>query len=65
LTLDIAGANAAGWGSFLVKTGVYDANAGLPPTHCPTEIVEDVEVAVKKAIEIVLDLQHSSQPKEF
>ena len=47
---DIAGANAAGWGSVLVKTGVYDPVDG-PPTHTPTHIADDVEAAVRWAIE--------------
>ena len=47
---DIAGANAAGWPSVLVKTGVYDPARG-PPTHTPTYIAEDVEEAVRWAIE--------------
>jgi len=47
---DIAGANAAGWASVLVHTGVYDPKDG-PPRHKPTHEVEDVEAAVKWAIE--------------
>ncbi|ETW80231.1 hypothetical protein HETIRDRAFT_65267, partial [Heterobasidion irregulare TC 32-1] len=47
---DIAGANAAGWSSVLVRTGVYDALHG-PPTHAPTHIADDVEGAVKWALE--------------
>ncbi|TBU38601.1 HAD hydrolase [Dichomitus squalens] len=47
---DIAGANAAGWPSVLVKTGVYDPSRG-PPTHTPSYIAEDVEEAVRWAIE--------------
>lgn len=50
MALDIAGANAAGWQSILVKTGVYDPAHG-PPTHTPTHIAEDVEEAVLWAIE--------------
>jgi FMN phosphatase YigB (HAD superfamily) len=46
---DIAGANAAGWDSVLVKTGVYDPFQGTP-THLPTHVAEDVEEAVKWAI---------------
>lgn len=49
---DIAGANGAGWNSFLVETGVYDPSTGLPPTHTPTEIVTDVEAAVRRGIEM-------------
>ncbi|KAA1478120.1 HAD hydrolase [Dentipellis sp. KUC8613] len=47
---DIAGANAAGWSSILVHTGVYNPEDG-PPTHQPTHEAEDVEAAVKWAIE--------------
>ncbi|KJA20792.1 hypothetical protein HYPSUDRAFT_42887 [Hypholoma sublateritium FD-334 SS-4] len=47
---DIAGANAAKWSSILVNTGVYDPTQGSP-THLPTHYAEDVEVAVKWAIE--------------
>ncbi|RPD54179.1 HAD hydrolase [Lentinus tigrinus ALCF2SS1-7] len=47
---DIAGANAAGWPSVLVKTGVYEEARG-PPTHTPTYIAEDVEEAVRWAID--------------
>lgn len=54
LVLDIAGANAAGWNSLLVETGVYDAESGLPPAHKPTKIVPDVEAAVKRGIELAL-----------
>ena len=47
---DIAGANGAGWPSILVKTGVYEEARG-PPTHTPTYIADDVEEAVRWAIE--------------
>ncbi|KAI0295868.1 HAD-like domain-containing protein [Multifurca ochricompacta] len=47
---DIAGANAAGWSSILVRTGVYDPADGLP-THKPTYEAENVEAAVKWAID--------------
>ncbi|KAH9894895.1 HAD-like domain-containing protein [Cubamyces lactineus] len=47
---DIAGANGAGWKSVLVRTGVYDPVHG-PPAHTPTYIAEDVEEAVRWAIE--------------
>lgn len=47
---DIAGANAAGWSSILVRTGVYDPSEG-PPTHTPTVEAADVEEAVTWAIE--------------
>ena len=47
---DIAGANAKGWSSVLVKTGVYNPDHG-PPTHEPTHIADNVEEAVRWAIE--------------
>lgn len=47
---DIAGANATGWSSILVETGVYDPARG-PPTHEPTHIAKDVERAVKWAVD--------------
>jgi len=53
---DIAGANGAGWKSILVRTGVYDPANG-PPTHQPTHEVEDVEEAVKWAIEAEVKLR--------
>jgi ribonucleotide monophosphatase NagD (HAD superfamily) len=46
---DIAGANAFGWKSALVRTGVYRDVEG-PPAHEPTFIVDDVEAAVREAI---------------
>ncbi|KDQ62256.1 hypothetical protein JAAARDRAFT_30147 [Jaapia argillacea MUCL 33604] len=46
---DIAGANAAKWSSILVRTGVYDPSFG-PSPHTPTYEAEDVEEAVKWAI---------------
>jgi len=52
---DIAGANAAGWKSFLVETGVYDP--GSPPSHKPTEMVSDVEAAVKRGIELAFEAE--------
>jgi ribonucleotide monophosphatase NagD (HAD superfamily) len=45
---DIAGANAFGWNSILVKTGVYRNGE---PAHVPTKIADDVEEGVKWAIE--------------
>jgi ribonucleotide monophosphatase NagD (HAD superfamily) len=42
---DIAGANAAGWSSILVHTGVYSPSDG-PPSHQPTFQAPDVEEAV-------------------
>ncbi|KAG1812545.1 HAD-like domain-containing protein [Suillus subaureus] len=47
---DIAGANAAGWKSILVHTGVYDPHRG-PPSHQPTHQAEDVAEAVRWALE--------------
>jgi len=47
---DIAGANAAGWSSVLVRTGVYDPQQGLP-SHKPTHEADDVENAVKWVLE--------------
>ncbi|CCM05686.1 uncharacterized protein FIBRA_07917 [Fibroporia radiculosa] len=47
---DVIGANAAGWSSLLVRTGVYDPRQG-PPAHVPTHEVEDVLEAVTWAIE--------------
>lgn len=49
-TSDIAGANAAGWNSVLVHTGVYDPTRG-PPAHTPTQQASDVEQAVRWAID--------------
>lgn len=46
---DITGANAAGWASILVKTGVYDPKQGRPSSQ-PTHEAEDVEEAVQWAI---------------
>ncbi|EPQ27891.1 uncharacterized protein PFL1_04635 [Pseudozyma flocculosa PF-1] len=48
---DIAGANNYGWSSALVRTGVYKDAHGTP-RHEPTVIVDDVEQAVKKALEL-------------
>lgn len=50
---DIAGANAAQWNSVLVHTGVYDPSQG-PPSHKPTQEADDVEQAVKWAIDLEL-----------
>ncbi|KAI0256428.1 HAD-like domain-containing protein, partial [Lactifluus subvellereus] len=47
---DIAGANAAGWSSILVRTGVYDPVNG-PPAYKPTHEADNVEAAVQWAIE--------------
>lgn len=47
--LDIAGANAAGWHSVLVRTGVYEPELG-GPSHVPTHEAGDVESAVQWAI---------------
>ncbi|KAG1716095.1 hypothetical protein ID866_1067 [Astraeus odoratus] len=46
---DIAGANAAGWKSILVHTGVYNPRQG-PPKYKPTYETEDVEKAVLWAL---------------
>ena len=51
---DIAGANAFGWESLLVKTGVYKDGV---PAHKPTRIVENVEEGVKWAIQRELERQ--------
>lgn len=48
LTSDIWGANKCGWDSILLRTGVY---AGGEPSHKPTMICDDVELAVEWAIE--------------
>ncbi|KAF9268774.1 HAD hydrolase [Marasmius fiardii PR-910] len=56
---DIAGANAAGWSSILVHTGVYDPNSGAPPAHLPTHQAPDVEAAVRWALE------RSTSPNEI
>ena len=48
--LDIAGANAAGWASVLVHTGVFRPEQGSP-THRPTCQATNVEEAVAWAIE--------------
>jgi len=45
---DIAGANAHGWNSILVRTGVY---RGGKPAHEPTVVHDDVEKGVLWAIE--------------
>jgi ribonucleotide monophosphatase NagD (HAD superfamily) len=46
---DIAGANAAGWSSILVHTGVYSPSDG-PPSHKPTFQASDVEEAVNAVL---------------
>lgn len=48
--VDIAGANAKGWFSVLVHTGVYDPTRGAP-SHRPTHEAANVEEAVKWAID--------------
>jgi len=50
LITDIAGAHTAGWQSALVCTGVFDRANG-PIKHFPTHIAEDVEMAVRWAVE--------------
>ncbi|KDR75303.1 hypothetical protein GALMADRAFT_249318 [Galerina marginata CBS 339.88] len=57
---DIAGAEAVGWPSILVKTGVYDPSQG-PPSHLPTYLAEDVEEAVNWAIQRELKRTSSIQ----
>ncbi|CAA7259180.1 unnamed protein product [Cyclocybe aegerita] len=47
---DIAGANSAEWSSVLVRTGVYEPSHG-PPPHLPTHYADDVEEAVKWAVD--------------
>ena len=47
---DIAGANAKGWVSILVKTGVFDVNEsanGNDKEHPATHVVDNFEEAVK------------------
>lgn len=48
LFLPSSGANRHGWNSVLVRTGVY---RGGEPKYKPTTIADDVESAVKFAIE--------------
>ena len=48
---DIAGGNAAGWKTILVKTGVFDAHAvsstkGNDRDHPATHVVEDFQAAI-------------------
>lgn len=47
---DIAGANAHGWSSILVRTGVFHDTHGEKPAYQPTVIVDDVEKGVEWAI---------------
>lgn len=47
---DIAGANAHGWSSILVRTGVFHDTHGEKPSYQPTVIVDDVEKGVEWAI---------------
>lgn len=47
---DIAGANAVKWSSVLVRTGVFDPQQG-PASHRPSQTVDDVESAVRWAID--------------
>lgn len=47
----LTGANAANWPSILVHTGVYDPTLGLPPSSKPTIELQNVEEAVKWAME--------------
>ncbi|WVR07444.1 TIGR01456 family HAD hydrolase [Kwoniella sp. DSM 27419] len=48
---DIAGANAHGWSSILLRTGVFRDPNGERPEHEPTVICDDVEKGVEWAIE--------------
>ncbi|EJU04030.1 HAD hydrolase [Dacryopinax primogenitus] len=48
---DIAGANAHGWESILVNTGVYNSADDGPPVHWPTRMLDNVEQAVEWAID--------------
>jgi ribonucleotide monophosphatase NagD (HAD superfamily) len=43
---DIAGANARGWTTILVKTGVFDRKQKNDEEHPATHVVEDFEAAV-------------------
>lgn len=45
---DIAGANAAGWRSILVRGGVYKGSG--PPKHEPTTIQDDSYAGVQWAL---------------
>ncbi|WVQ81944.1 TIGR01456 family HAD hydrolase [Cryptococcus sp. DSM 104549] len=47
---DIAGANAHGWSSILVRTGVFSDAQGQLPRHAPTMIADNVEKGVEWAI---------------
>ncbi|PWN46505.1 hypothetical protein IE53DRAFT_322851, partial [Violaceomyces palustris] len=53
---DIAGANGYGWSSALVRTGVYKDSHG-PPNHKPTLLVDNVEEAVSKALDLEWSLK--------
>ncbi|BGP26418.1 cardiolipin synthase [Rhodotorula toruloides] len=48
---DIAGANAFGWESILVKTGVFRGEKREDAEHVPTTVAEDVWEGVKWALE--------------
>lgn len=48
---DIAGANAFGWESILVKTGVFRREKREDAEHVPTVVAEDVWEGVKWALE--------------
>lgn len=48
---DIAGANAFGWESILVKTGVFRGEKREDAEHVPTVVAEDVWEGVKWALE--------------
>lgn len=47
---DIAGANAHGWHSVLLRTGVYRDKDG-PPAHAPTHIADHVGAGVLWALQ--------------
>lgn len=47
---DIAGANAHGWSSILVRTGVFHDTHGEKPAYQPTAIADNVEKGVEWAI---------------
>ena len=40
-----------------METGVYNPASAIPPAHTPTEIVPNVEVALRRAIELTLEAE--------
>jgi len=48
---DIAGANAYGWQSILVKTGVFRGDRPEDAEHVPTVVKRDVLEGIKWALE--------------